>query len=707
MKRGMSFPNRLMLLFAFAMTFMLGFLTFKNMSESAAVNAAYNGFSAGNIISDYVMGDYGSMSEAEIQNFLKSKNACNDTNTAKASYYSNHTYHIVNGHFVCMADESFNGESAAHIIWQAAQDYRINPKVIIVLLEKEQGLVTDTWPNFDLQYRSATGYGCPDTAACDSTYYGFKNQIRNAAELYRYILDNGSRYYPVGNNFVKYNPDAGCGGSTVYIQNRATAALYQYTPYQPNASVLNTTPGTVVSCGAYGNANFYYYFTRWFGDTHTTVTTVNFPADTFTLKVSSGKYLVPASNAVGAKLIISSSASEAQRQYKLTKSGDFYVITHVASGLVLDLPSASTTDGNYIQLYSSNGTNAQKWRFSVSGDGYTLHSACADGKVIDVPGGAVNAEGQTVQIWSNNGSNAQKYIVTDLAAAPVANGTYVLESTGAKAIDIDGGRTANGTRIHLYNLTYSNNQQFALTRSADGLYTIKNVASGRVLDVVAGGINNGTALQLYDSNNSCAQKWVVEKSGAGYRFLSACSGRAIDVPGGATGTILKKLQIYAANNSAAQVWILRNLNPLADGNYTITSGLGKNLVVDIAGGAENSKNGTNVNIYTANNTNAQKWQVTYNASVKAYSIINTYAKKSLDVAAGLTSAGVNVQAWSSNSTCAQFWRLHPSSNGSYNIISACSDKVLDVSGGAARNGGNIQIYNYNGTNAQKWTFNKI
>ena len=124
-------------------------------------------FDPSNIISDFVMTNKNSMSEAQIQSFLLSKNSCNDTNTAKAASYPHLSYNIKNGKFVCLAEESFSGESAAHIIWQAGQDYNINPQVLIVLLEKEQGLITDTWPN-NIQYRSATGYGCPDTAACET-----------------------------------------------------------------------------------------------------------------------------------------------------------------------------------------------------------------------------------------------------------------------------------------------------------------------------------------------------------------------------------------------------------------------------------------------------------------------------------------------------------------------------------------------------------
>ena len=85
-----------------------------------------------------------------------------------ADYYPSVFYHIKDDHFVCLAEETFgegtaygddapDGETAAHIIYQAAQDYKINPQVLIVLLQKEQGLITDSWPN-SRQYRSETGY---------------------------------------------------------------------------------------------------------------------------------------------------------------------------------------------------------------------------------------------------------------------------------------------------------------------------------------------------------------------------------------------------------------------------------------------------------------------------------------------------------------------------------------------------------------------
>ena len=253
---------------AFVAVFLFTFLV-QRFADDDEVDAANLGaFDAGYIISDYQMGNYTSMSEAEIQSFLKSKNGCNDRDLSKTGNNVGHlsestpySWHVKDGHYVCMADENFNGESAAHIIWQAARDYKINPQVLIVLLQKEQGLVTDTFPN-SVQYRSATGYGCPDTAACSSKYYGFRNQVRNAAAMFRSVLDGGWTNYPLGNNYVKYNPNAACGGSIVNIRNLATSALYRYTPYQPNAAVL---AGGSDGCSAYGNKNFYQYFEDWFG----------------------------------------------------------------------------------------------------------------------------------------------------------------------------------------------------------------------------------------------------------------------------------------------------------------------------------------------------------------------------------------------------------------------------------------------------------
>lgn len=229
-------------------------------------------FNAGRIIDDVVMTNNSSMNITQIQAFLNSKVPVCDTwgtqsygGTTRAQYAASRG---VSTPFTCLKDYTENGKSAAQIIYDVSQKYSINPQVMIVLLQKEQALVTDDWP-WPIQYRSATGYGCPDTAPCDSQYYGLTNQLDWAAKMFRAILNNSPTWYTpyvLGNNYIQYSPDANCGGSNVYIQNRSTQALYNYTPYQPNQATLNAGWGTA-PCGAYGNRNFHLYFTEWFGIT--------------------------------------------------------------------------------------------------------------------------------------------------------------------------------------------------------------------------------------------------------------------------------------------------------------------------------------------------------------------------------------------------------------------------------------------------------
>ena len=139
---------------AFIASFIFGFLSanFKPSTEPADAASIAN-FDPGNIISDYVMGNYSSMTEAEIQDFLTDKNPCNNVDYSEYQYYTaiypNLSWHWQDNHFVCLSEELFgdgeiigSGETAAHIIWQTAQDYKINPQVLIVLLQKEHGILT-------------------------------------------------------------------------------------------------------------------------------------------------------------------------------------------------------------------------------------------------------------------------------------------------------------------------------------------------------------------------------------------------------------------------------------------------------------------------------------------------------------------------------------------------------------------------------------
>jgi len=228
-------------------------------------------FEAGNIISDPIFYDAGTLDAAAVQSFLNNKGrSCvgTSTGTCLKDFRQATTTQLANSRCT-RTYEGVSDESAAQIIAKVGVACGINPEVLIVTLQKEQGLITATTGRSAAVYQKALGFGCPDTAACDAQYYGFFNQIYRAAWQFRsYALNPSSYAHRAGiTNNVRFSPDANCGTSPVFIQNQATASLYNYTPYQPNAAALASGYGSGNACSAYGNRNFWNYFTDWFGST--------------------------------------------------------------------------------------------------------------------------------------------------------------------------------------------------------------------------------------------------------------------------------------------------------------------------------------------------------------------------------------------------------------------------------------------------------
>lgn len=248
-------------------------------------------FVASRISDDPIFFNYNALDTSTIQRFLNAKVPVCDTwgtklyaGTTRAAYAASKG---VSTPFTCLKDYrqdvpskspeaylctglSGGNKTAAQIIFEVGQSCGVSPAVLVVLLEKEQNLVSDDWP-WPIQYRSATGYGCPDTAPCDAEYYGFFNQVYAAARQFKkYALNPNYYNFAAGRpSFVGYHPNSGCGGGVLTLQNNATAGLYNYTPYQPNRAALDNLYGSGDSCSAYGNRNFWRMYNDWFGSSLT------------------------------------------------------------------------------------------------------------------------------------------------------------------------------------------------------------------------------------------------------------------------------------------------------------------------------------------------------------------------------------------------------------------------------------------------------
>ena len=138
-------------------------------------------------------------------------------------------------------------------------------------------------------------------------------------------------------------------------------------------------------------------------------------------------------------------------------------------------------------------------------------------------------------------------------------------------------------------------------------------------------------------------------------------------------------------------WKFEPINAtLSSGPYTIISALDNSKVLDISGGIQKAVDGTNIQLWQTNNTEAQVWDIVFNED-DTYTLVNPSTKKVLDVSDAGTTKGTNIHLWKDNKTCAQKWKIIES-EGYYTFISSCSDLVLDVNGGLSDNGANIQLW---------------
>lgn len=235
------------------------------VSTAPAEAADARAFRPGQIVSDANFYNSTSMTASDVQAFLNTKGSACRTNCLKTYAMSTVAKSAESG--LCTGYTGGLWQTAAQIIDGVARSCGISHKVLLVLLEKEQSLVTKDNPE-SWRYRAAMGQGCPDTAPCDAAFYGLFNQVYGAARQFKIYQKYANTYwYRAGmTNSILYSPDESCGRKSVYIENQATAALYIYTPYTPNDAALRAQWGTGDGCSTYGNRNFYMYWSTWFGD---------------------------------------------------------------------------------------------------------------------------------------------------------------------------------------------------------------------------------------------------------------------------------------------------------------------------------------------------------------------------------------------------------------------------------------------------------
>ncbi|BAJ33149.1 MULTISPECIES: endo-1,4-beta-xylanase [Kitasatospora] len=182
--------------------------------------------------------------------------------------------------------------------------------------------------------------------------------------------------------------------------------------------------------------------------------------------------------------------------------------------------------------------------------------------------------GENPLLFDNNGNKKAAYTsvlnaLNNAAGTPgggtpgggIVSGTvYTLTDVAAgRVLDEPAGQTGNGTQLQVWDANgTAANQQWRATQDSDGSYTLTNLASGRVLDEPSGQTGNGTRLQVWDANGGAAnQHWRASRNADGsYTLLNAASGRALEIPGGQNGNGAP-VQVWDSNGGANQHWTFK------------------------------------------------------------------------------------------------------------------------------------------------------
>jgi len=149
---------------------------------------------------------------------------------------------------------------------------------------------------------------------------------------------------------------------------------------------------------------------------------------------------------------------------------------------------------------------------SLENDIYTIQCR-ASATFADLNGGNP-ADGTPVFGWQDMSSNPdggafnQRWLVSLVDGQP---GVYTLQNLhGGTYLDLNGGGTANGTRIQGWEFIPKDiNQQWKISKAeVDGFWRLQSVASGTFMDLNGGSPNDGTQIQGWEQLSTNNQLWA-------------------------------------------------------------------------------------------------------------------------------------------------------------------------------------------------------
>lgn len=395
----------------------------------------------------------------------------------------------------------------------------------------------------------------------------------------------------------------------------------------------------------------------------------------------------------------------------------FYTIGIANTNNVLSVQNKDVPDGSNVWLYekSAEMDDGQLWKIEHVNGAYRFRSKLNEDLVVDLNSDNVQ-NGTNVRLSRLNGSATQLFCLLKvnpevLPGVVIKDGGYLVVAGGKNSdftVSIAGGSTENGANAQLASKKETqSSQRLYFNYDGNGYYTILVGVSGKTLGAAGGNLVPGTNVEQQTKSKSDAQKWALRYNEAdgSYSLVNKANGLYLDINGGTLTAGANVLLSCGDGSRTQRFWLQMLTDFMSGGVYTPEDGVyviqyGKSLgqVIDAKGGWD--ANGTNVQLYSSNMGNGQKWSIKRIAGADYYTIGLRGTNKVLDIAWGVASDCANVQLYEGNGTDGQLWKF-VKRNGSLMIVSKLrSDLVLDLAGGQVSNGTNAQVYYANGETYQ-------
>ena len=218
-----------------------------------------------------------------------------------------------------------------------------------------------------------------------------------------------------------------------------------------------------------------------------------------------------------------------QRDYKGEKSqkwiavkqsnGEVTFVSALNINYCIDLNSASAVNESNVQLYSKNGTAAQRWKVK-----------------------------NTDPVFKMAEKNKDAVMNGEYTIKSAVNPKYVMDVRWASSDD--------GANVQLYESNGTFAQSWTISHDADDFVLLKNKNSGKFLSVKNGFLRNGTNIEQrgYKENDK-SQKWIaVKQLNGSVIFVSALNTNYCVDLDCAVAENERNIQLYTNNGTNAQQW---------------------------------------------------------------------------------------------------------------------------------------------------------